>query len=161
LVLVEINILTRPADQALVEQFGKNDTEPFKWFRPARAVISAVYYWIKKKPIHLPESVENDISEPLTVAMKEYNSYQFDDHLDRNLAELKRLTYQLERRGCKVVFFELPYPPPLGETYLARKIRETIPTTVHFDTNLNFVDAFHVDERSAAKIARDIEQQIK
>src|SRR5258708_8847760 len=32
IILVETNILSRPIDTALVEAFGNNPSEPFKWF---------------------------------------------------------------------------------------------------------------------------------
>ena len=34
IILVETNILSRPIDIALVDAFGNNPSEPFKWFRP-------------------------------------------------------------------------------------------------------------------------------
>ena len=47
LILVETNILSRPIDKQLVDAFGANPSEPYQWFKPARAVISWLYYWIK------------------------------------------------------------------------------------------------------------------
>jgi hypothetical protein len=169
MVLVETNIMTRPVDSNLVEQFGHNDAEPFKWFRPFRAAISATYYHFKYKPVGpIPESVKIDISESIAAAMKEYSSTQFDNHIALNIEELKRIVTDLERRGCKIVFFELPYPQPLGDSYLAVKDRNLIRATfpreswLQIQTNhLNFVDAFHMDERSAANVARDIERQVR
>lgn len=163
LVLVETNIMTRPTDQALVKLFGKNDAEPFKWFRLFRAAISAVYYRIKLRPAEpFPEAIENDISESLKIAMNEYQSTQFDQQIVRNVAELKRITADLKARGCKVVFFELPYPPPLGETYLAKKVRDLFSGQLRFSPDqLRFVDAFHMDERSAEGVARQIEVQLQ
>jgi hypothetical protein len=40
LVLVEANILHREIDQDLLAAFADNKSEPFRWIRPARAVIS-------------------------------------------------------------------------------------------------------------------------
>jgi hypothetical protein len=169
MVLVETNIMTRPVDSNLVEQFGKNDTEPFKWFRPFRAAISATYYHFKYKPVGpIPESVKIDISESIVEAMKEYSSTQFDDHIALNIEELKRIVTDLERRGCKIALFELPYPQPLGDSYLAVKDRNLIRAAFPQESwlqiqtdHLNFVDAFHMDERSAANVARDIEGQVR
>src|SRR4051812_24966323 len=42
-ILVETNIIARPLDQARLSAFGRNDAEPFTWFRPIRALISKVY----------------------------------------------------------------------------------------------------------------------
>jgi hypothetical protein len=42
LAMVEANIMARPTDVGLIEQFGKNDAAPYLWFRPFRSVISLV-----------------------------------------------------------------------------------------------------------------------
>jgi hypothetical protein len=39
--------MLRTIERDLVDQFGKNDAAPFGWFRPYRAVICWVYYWLK------------------------------------------------------------------------------------------------------------------
>ena len=49
LILVEVNVMSWGLDPIYVDQFGKNDAEPYRWFRPARALISYVYYLIKTK----------------------------------------------------------------------------------------------------------------
>jgi len=33
----------------LVDAFGADPSEPYQWFKTARAVISLIYYWIKYK----------------------------------------------------------------------------------------------------------------
>src|SRR6266852_9854210 len=79
IILVETNILSRPIDRALVEAFGNNPSEPFKWFRPARAVISWAYYWIKfqseaQNVLLLPrrQPATYDISQSVNDTIKEY-----------------------------------------------------------------------------------------
>ena len=169
MLLIETNIMTRPVDSNLVGQFGKNDAEPFKWFRPFRAAISASYHHFKYKAVGpIPESAQIDISEWITAALKEYGSPDFDNQLARNIEELKRIVIDLESRGCKIAFFELPYPSPLGDSYLAVKGRALIQAAFPQGSwiqiqakNLNFVDAFHMDERSAATVAHDIERQVR
>ena len=80
IILVETNILSRPIDTALVEAFGDNPSEPFKWFRPARGVISSAYYWIKfqseaQNVLLLPsrQPATYDISQSVGDTIKEYN----------------------------------------------------------------------------------------
>jgi hypothetical protein len=81
LILVEINIMSRPVDRAVTAQFGKNPFEPYRWFRPARAVISAVYYWIKFNPeterirqLLKIEPQDYDISQSVSDAVREYEA---------------------------------------------------------------------------------------
>ena len=60
------------------------------------------------------------------------------------------------------------YPQLLGDSYLAVKdrylIRAAFPqeSWLQIQTDhLSFVDAFHMDEKSAANVARDIERQVR
>jgi hypothetical protein len=79
IIVVETNILSRPLDLPFVEKFGKNDAEPFAWFRPYRVAISWVYYWLKYKSendnvarLPLQKPAEYDIKVSLGEAEVEY-----------------------------------------------------------------------------------------
>jgi hypothetical protein len=178
LILVETNILTRPVDGALVEAFGRNNVEPFKWFRPVRAAISLTYYWIKYRSQaeqieRLPkaEPADHDISAALSIALREYGDSTPDQAMNQNAETLGRLVTSLESRGCKILFFELPYPGKLGETphaIAARLLmRSAFPDPRKWldltsdARQLRWIDAYHMDERSAVIVAQEIDKQIR
>ena len=178
LILVETNIMSRPVDAALVDQFGKNSAEPYKWFRPARAAISLAYYRIKYKSEaenveRLPklEPVDYNISDSVSFTMKEYASSKLDMAMRKNTEDLKRLIESLERRGCKIQLYELPYPDKLGETHYAVTARNLVRTAFpdsqkwlkidHQKLPLRWLDASHMDERSSIIFAKEIDQIIR
>jgi len=89
--MVETNIMARPTDVELIEQFGKNDAAPYQWFRPFRAIISLVYYWIKTESVahdvarlpQLPPS-DYDIAASLESAEREYSPTNLDEAIAKN-----------------------------------------------------------------------------
>lgn len=174
LALVEANIMSRPIDVPLIDSFGRNDAAPYRWFRPLRAVVSRIYYWIKtasmandvaELPRRAPSSY--DIATSVESATKEYNSAAFDGAIARNVADIKPMVEELEQRGCRVVFFELPYPDQLGNLHFAKLTRSLMHAafpdpkywlSVDFhQQELRWEDAFHMDERSAIIVAKEIE----
>jgi hypothetical protein len=71
--------LSRSIDPALVNAFGRNDAEPFRWFRPFRAIVSAAYRLIKYRSEEddierLPklEPTDYDIAASPSDALKDY-----------------------------------------------------------------------------------------
>jgi hypothetical protein len=126
LAIVETNIMARPTEVGLIEQFGKNDAAPHQWFRPFRAAISSVYYWIKTDSVadalaKLPQlpPLDYDIAASVESAAKDYSSKDLDDYIAKNVTAIKPMVEDLERRGCRVAFFELPYPGQLGDYHYA------------------------------------------
>jgi len=173
-ILVETNILSRPIDTALVSAFGQSGDEPFKWFRPARAVISKVYYWIRYQSdseniarlLREPPQ-DHDIGQSVADAEQEHDNDQFDIPMAENVKAMKHLVEQLERRGCHVTFLEMPFPPPLGKRHFAitaRTLTKTAFPNGHWidvatnEQELRWLDASHLDERSAAIVAREIDR---
>jgi hypothetical protein len=169
-ILVETNIMSRPIDVALVSAFGQSGDEPFRWFRPARAVISRIYYWINyqseaesmAKLLRGPP-IDYDISKSVSDAGGEYASDHLDAKMVENVKTMKHLVEELERRGCRVTFFEMPFPPPLGESHFAvtaRTLTKAAFPSGHWidvaadEQELRWLDASHLDERSAAIVAR-------
>ncbi|SHJ94813.1 hypothetical protein SAMN05444159_1989 [Bradyrhizobium lablabi] len=177
LAMVEVNIMSRPIDHGLLEQFGKSDAAPYQWFRPFRAVISLVYYWIKTKSVaddvaklpQLPPS-DYDIAASVESAAREYGASNLDEAIAKNVAAIKPMVEELERRGCHVVFYELPYPGQLGDYHFAVLTRTLMHATFpdpknwpEFDfhrSELRWVDSAHMDERSAIIVAKEIERYI-
>jgi hypothetical protein len=167
-ILVETNIMSRPVDDALVAAFGAADPS---WVKPLRAAISAIYYRVKLKSEaanveQLPrmEPGEYDISASVETTKAAFkDGLQIDTAV--NTAEMKRLVADLEKRGCKVMFYELPYPRDLAETNFARTARAITRAAFPDESwlsidnidQLRWVDAAHMDERSAIIVAHQIE----
>jgi hypothetical protein len=177
LAMVEANIMARPTETGLIEQFGKNDATPHQWFRPFRAVISLVYYWIKTESVaddvaklpQLPAS-DYDIAASIESAEREYTATNLDEAIAKNVANIKPMVDDLERRGCHVVFFELPYPGQLGDYHYAVLTHTLMhaafpdpknwPELDFHRSELRWVDSAHMDERSAIIVAKEIEQYV-
>jgi hypothetical protein len=171
-VLVETNIMSRPADPELIDKFGKNDTTAFQWFRPYRAAISFVYYWLKYKSENVA-ALRNfapatyDISASVQQAAEEYDRPHLDGAMAENTRTMVRLVSRLEERGCKVYFYELPYPGNLGSSHFAVTARTLMhrafldpdqwPQLDYHLPELRWVDAAHMDERSAAIVAQQMD----
>ena len=168
-ILVESTILSRPVDQALVSAF--NSTGPLPWFR---AVVSKVYYWIKYRSEDVPALLnltpeETDISEPVSAAERDYNSNNHDAEMKANIETMKNLIRELERRGCRIMLFEMPFPPPLAQSHYAVMARNL--TRAAFmdqkwinpipQQKLGWLDAAHLNERSAALVAQEINKAIR
>jgi hypothetical protein len=88
-----------------------------------------------------------------------------------NTQAMKRLVSILESRGCKVYFYELPYPENLGNSHFAVTARALTheafpdpkqwPPFVYRLQELRWVDAAHMDERSAAIVAQEMDKVLK
>ena len=174
IIVVEINILARPVDTALVEKFGNNAAEPFAWFRPYRVAISWIYYWLKNKsedenvaqlPRQPPSSY--DIKAFLAEAEAGYANAESWALLAGNVEVLQALVAALESRGSRIYFLELPYPGNLGRSKYAvtarTQARKAFPDPsqwpdIKYDVSeLRWVDAAHLDERSGIIVARAID----
>lgn len=174
IIVVETNILSRPVDPVLVEKFGNNDTAPFRWFRPYRVAISYIYYWLKyhseseniaRLPRQPPASY--DIKTSLDQTEVEYGSDSFDRQMAANTEALRGVVADLESRGCRIYLVELPYPGNLGNSHFAQTARalahrafprrEQWPDIDYHLPELRWIDASHMDERSAIIVAREID----
>ena len=172
IVLVETNIMSRAPESELIEKFGNNDVAPFQWFRPYRAVISFVYYWLKYRSEDVAALRDStpatyDISASVEQAAVEYARSNFDDAMAENTQTMLRLVSILQARGCRVYFYELPYPGNLGNSHFAVTARTLVhrafpnperwPQLDYPLPSLRWVDAAHLDERSAAIVAQQMD----
>jgi hypothetical protein len=175
-VLVETNIMSRHIEADLVEKFGKDNAAPFQWFKPYRAAISWAYYWIKLRPENVAELIgsapaTHDIAASLHQAEEGFASTSTDEAMAENTRTMKRLVSTLEGRGCKVYFYELPYPGDLNTSHFAVTARTLMhdafpdpkrwPKLDYLVPELRWVDAAHMDERSAAIVAREMDRVLE
>jgi hypothetical protein len=171
-VLVETNIMSWAPESDLIEKFGNNDAAAFQWFRPYRAVISFAYYWLKHRSedvaaLRNSAPATYDISTSVEQAAAEYARSNFDGAMAENTQTMARLVSTLEQRGCKVYFYELPYPGDLGNSHFAVTARTLVhrafpnpeqwPRLDYHLPTLRWVDAAHMDERSAAIVAQQMD----
>lgn len=175
LLLVETNILSRRIEHNLVDAFGNNPAEPYQWFKPARAVISWAYYYIKykseaenvKRLPQLPPAT-HDIRENVNATVAEYAGKDWEAIMRPHMREFAMLVGELERRGCRVLLFELPTVPELRDNSYVRAAHrlahEAFPDENRWltisDEELRWVDSSHMDERSAILVARQIDHYL-
>src|SRR6266446_9725945 len=120
IVLVEANVLSRAADSALIERYSRSGNAEPLFFRPIRTAVAAYENWL-----HAPLS-NAQVSFALSQLVEQPPS-RFDSHIyaDRalqqynaedpsvaarmNAKRIEQLISEIERRGGRVLLFELPY----------------------------------------------------
>ena len=181
LILVETNILSRPVDPALVERYPEGGNPEPIFFRPIRAAVAAYENWRHAPLTHAdvssaldrlleapPSNFDNRIY--LDRAIEQWNADDPTDALRVNLARLQQLIEAVERRGTKVLLYELPYAEPLEASRAARISHELVHAAfpdpgrwlrIEFARDeLRWADGAHLDERSAVIVARSIDRVI-
>jgi hypothetical protein len=111
--------------------------------------------------------VLNDVLAESTLSHA-HSSKDLDDYIAKNVTAIKPMVEDLERRGCRVAFFELPYPGQLGDYhYVALTLMHAAfpdpknwPDLDFHWSELRWIDAVHMDERSAIIVAKEIERYI-
>jgi hypothetical protein len=180
-ILVEMNVLSRSVDSALVEKYSRASYTAPLFFRPVRTAVAAYENWL-----HAPLSHEQ-VSAELRQVLEQKPS-DFDNHvyLDRALQELnaedpadadlknvrriRELISDVEQRGAQLRLFELPYSAQIEETRSVRIthdiVRAGFPDPdrwLHIDysrSELRWADGVHLDERSALIVARSIDKAL-
>ncbi len=92
------------------------------------------------------------------------------DYFPHLLLGIKPLVEDLEGRGRRIVYFELPYPGQLGDYHYAVLTRSLMqaafpdpkywPDLDFHRSELRWTDSAHMDERSAIIVAKEIERYI-
>jgi len=179
-ILVEANVLARPADAALVERYSRGETEPL-FFRPVRAAVAAY-----EQRLHAPlthEQVALDlrrlVGQPpgdfdnriyVDRALQQFNAEDPTDAAQRNAKRIRELIRVLEQRGARVFLFELPYAEPIERSRFAATTREIVraafadskrwlPIEVS-RSELRWADGVHLDERSAVIVTQAMERAL-
>ena len=180
LILVEANVLSRPADAALVERYSRGDTEPF-FFRPVRAAVAA-YEQRRHAPLTY-EQVASDLRTMVAQPPSDFDNriyadralqqFNADDPVDATRSNTKRIEQLIrivEQRGARVLLFELPYSEPIEGSRFATTTREIVHAAFP-DSNrwlpvevsrseLRWADGVHLDERSAVIATQAMERAL-
>jgi hypothetical protein len=179
-ILVEVNVLARSTDTALVERYSRGDTEPF-FFRPVRAAVAAY-----EQRLHAPlthEQVALDLrrlvgQQPSNFdnriyvdrALQQLNAEDPTDAARFNVKRIEELVQVMEQRGARVFLFELAFAEPIEGSRYAATTREIIhaafpdsnrwlPIEVN-RSELRWADGVHLDERSAVIVAQAMERAL-
>jgi hypothetical protein len=180
-ILVEMNILSRATDKALVEKFSNGGKADPLFVRPVRTAVAAYENWNHKPPGHA------QVASALDRLLKQPPS-DFDNHIyaDRafqemnaedptvavgiNVGRIQQLLSAVERRGTRVQFFELPYSDRLEETRSVRITHEIVHNAfpdpdrwLKIDyprPELRWSDGVHLDERSALIVSQSIDRAL-
>jgi hypothetical protein len=175
-ILIELNVLTRGEDRALVEKFSGNSTPA--WPRPIRSAIAFYERWHHPLP-------DRSRARALAAALLKGAPSNFDNHfyveramhawrtaptegiMAGDLAALKELVEKIKARGSRVYFYILPVAGPLQDSVAAKATalaaHAAFPDDrpwVHLDgslPDLRWADGVHLDERSAILIAQQID----
>ena len=175
-ILIEMNILGRGEDPALVRKFSPGSA-PI-WPRPIRSVIAAYERWHHAPPdrtrareiaVALLEGPPSDFDNRIYVerGMREWSTPPSDAIMANNLATLRRLVERIETRGSRVYFYSLPLSGALQDSVAARATARAAHAEFSDDRrwidldgakpDLRWADGVHLDERSAVIIARQID----
>ncbi|WP_439394863.1 hypothetical protein ACRQ5Q_37580 [Bradyrhizobium sp. PMVTL-01] len=178
IVLIETNFLTREADGALVESFSGGAPADVPLLRPVRTAIAAYEKWKHGPPNPAQARAEQErlLSQPpdnfdnkayLDRALEQMNGIDPTLSARANVAIIRRLTDELQRRGARVFLIEVPFA---AEIENARPV--TISKAIVHDafpdpelwlpinpprSELRWADGVHLDQRSGLIVVRAIE----
>jgi hypothetical protein len=171
-----MNILGRGADPALVQKLS-GGRAPI-WPRPIRSAIAFYERWHHAPPDRararaiaaaLLQGPPSDFDNRIYVerALRELSTAPSDAVMTNNLVTLRRLADKIEARGSRVYFYSLPLSAALQDSVTATATAAAAHAEfsddrrwIHLDgtkPDLRWADGFHLDERSAIIIARQID----
>jgi hypothetical protein len=178
LVLVEANILNRPLDAALVEKFSGATPEPL-FFRPVEVIVSAYEKWRRAPPSRKeaaaamarlvnqpPSNFDNRVYADR--ALELWNAEEPGPATRANVAKLEELIAAIEKKGARVLLYELPYSESLGGSRYTKITHEIVHDKfsdsdrwLRFEFprgELRWSDGAHLDPRSAYIVAQAIDK---
>jgi hypothetical protein len=181
IILVEANVLSRATDTALVERYSRSGNAAPLFFRPIRAAVAAYENWNHEPRTHAqasfalmrllqepPSDFDNHIY--LDRALQQANAEDPSLAARANVKRLDELIAAVERRGARVLLFELPYAAQLEESRSAAITREIVHDKfsdpdrwlrLNFTRDeLRWADGLHLDERSALIITQSIDKAL-
>jgi hypothetical protein len=181
IVLVEANVLSRPADAALVERYSRPENAGSLFFRPIRTAVATYENWNHAPLSHAQVSAA--LSQMLEQPPSNFDSSVYADRALQqqnaedptvvtrmNVNRIEQLIPAIEQKGARVFVFELPYSEKIEEARFAKVTREIVHTEfpdesrwLHFDftrSELRWADGVHLDERSAVIIARSFDRAL-
>ncbi len=182
IVLVETNVLSRPTDEALVQKYsGPAKAEPV-FIRPVRMAVAYYENWN-----HAPATFAQNSAAHAQLLAQPPSGFDNHVYVDRaiqqgnaedptastqvNAQRIEQLIAALEKRGVRVLLFELPLSVEVGATRFATITREIVHArfpdpgrwlkTDVARSELRWADGNHLDERSAIMVGQSIDRTIR
>ncbi|KJC47927.1 hypothetical protein [Bradyrhizobium sp. LTSP857] len=180
-VLIETNVLTRLPDDTLIAKFSGGARTEALFLRPVRTAIAAYETWNHKPPNpaearaerdrllrELPSTFDNKVY--LDRAVEQMNDDDPTAPARVNVARIKELIDDIERRGSRAFLLELPFAAEIEDSRMVR-ISKAIIHAAFPDrgrwlpinppvSELRWADGVHLDERSALLVVRAIESAL-
>ncbi|OKO71388.1 hypothetical protein AC629_39305 [Bradyrhizobium sp. NAS80.1] len=179
LVLVETNILNRVLDESFITRLNDRSSSAFQPVRSAAAYYETLMHPPLKKE-QVRSVVDRLIAQPpsdvvdsdlVQFAIKDAAALPPIDAVRRGLSDIRKYKALLESRGVKVLLFHMPYSLQYEATpyatFSTQMASEAFPNPdswlpINVDpSQLRWTDGVHLDERSAAMVARAIEKSIE
>jgi hypothetical protein len=178
-ILIEMNILVRGEDPVLVQKFSGGATST--WPRPIKSAIALYESWHHATPDR--RQARADAAALLRGPPSNFDSRIYADRALRqsnvedptvavrgNAARVEQLITAIEKRGARVLLYELPYSEQLEGSRSARTTREIVHSKfpepdrwLHLDltkSELRWADGVHLDDRSALIVAQSIDRAL-
>ena len=181
LILVEAKIFSRPTDTALIEKYSRGGSAEPVFLRPVRTAVAAYEDWLHAPLTHAQVSLALDrlLAQPpgdfdnriyADRALQQSNEEDPTVAARANVTRLEQLIVAIERRGTRVLLYDLPYSEQLEGSRSAKVTREIVHASfpdpdrwlrIDFTRNeLRWADGVHLDERSAVIVAQSINRAL-
>ena len=181
IVLIETNVLTRLPDGALIAKFSGGARTETLFLRPVRTAVAAYETWNHTPPNAADARAERDrlLSEPpspfdnkvyLDRAVQQMNDDDPTVPAQANVARIRELIDEIERRGSRAFLLEIPFAAEIEESRMVRMskaiVHAAFPDRERWlpinpqRSELRWADGVHLDERSALLVVRAIESAL-
>lgn len=181
LILIETNILSREPDVALIARFVDAAQAEAQMLRPMRTAVAAFESWNHAAPDSVRASAERErlLSQPpsgfdnkvyLERAIAQMNAEDPTTAARANVARIRRLIDEIERRGVRALLIHIPFAPEIERSHLVRISKDVVAEAfpdramwLPLDPpmhELRWADGVHLDERSALLAVRAIERAL-
>ena len=190
-VLVEINILDRPADE---DWWNKGTwaaqpspaavlagvTRPMRYLltRPffvhASATEHADFWKRQRTDLRRSDPAPAEIHSAVSAGLSDWNRRNNWDIANRNILRIREVAAEFESRGTHVHFLYLPYSEPYDRHAFAQRNRAIAGGSDSFDcarcidvrrlvpvSDLRWPDDVHLDEKSALLVAEALERRLQ
>lgn len=181
IILIETNVLTRAPDTALIEKFSGGVGAETLFLRPVRAATAAYETWNHATPDPAQARSQQDrlLSEPpstfdnkvyLDRAVEQMNVEDPTRPTRINVALIRTLIEDLQRRGTRALLIHIPFAPEIEDSRFVRTTKEIVDQAFPDPrrwlpinppmSELRWADGVHLDERSALLVVRAIESAL-
>lgn len=181
IVLIETNVLTRAPDTALIEKFSGGVGAESLFLRPIRAATAAYETWnhATSDPAQARAQQDRLLSEPpstfdnkvyLDRAVEQMNVEDPTRPTRTNVALIRTLIEDLQRRGTRALLIHIPFAPEIEDSRFVRTTKAIVDQAfpdpgrwlpIKAPMNeLRWADGVHLDERSALLVVRAIESAL-